>query len=165
MLQTEADYQGDDYSVNLKAVNPWVEGTGVFIASYLQSITKGLSMGVECILQRPTVDIEQSQLAMVARYKEKDSTSTVHIQGLGVMQASYFHRVNEKVEVGAEVQMVASEARREAQCTLGAKFDFHQATIRAQADTTGRVSMFLEEKIFPGFTVNISGDLDHFKVS
>ncbi|KAI8050356.1 mitochondrial import receptor subunit tom40 [Syncephalis plumigaleata] len=163
MFQGELDYQGDDYSVNFKSINPWIEGTGVFIASYLQSVTKRISLGAECITQKPTVDMEQTQMALVARLKEKDSVATVHLQGMGVAQASYYQRVNEKVEIGAELQMAATKSRREAICTVGAKFDFHQATLRAQMDTTGRVSMLLEEKIFPGFTFTISGDLDHMK--
>ncbi|KAI9593800.1 mitochondrial import receptor subunit tom40 [Syncephalis fuscata] len=163
MFQGEMDYQGDDYTMNLKSINPWIEGTGVFVGSYLQSITKQLSLGAECIVQKPTVDMEQTQMALVARLKEKDAVTTVHLQGMGIAQASYYQRVNEKVEVGAELQLAATKARREAICTVGAKFDFHQATLRAQADTTGRISMLLEEKIFPGFTFTVSGDLDHMK--
>jgi mitochondrial import receptor subunit TOM40 len=164
MFQGEIDYQGDDYSLNFKAINPWIEGTGVIVGGYLQSVTERLALGVECIIQRPTIHHEQTQLSLIGRYKEDNSITTVHMQGPASGIASYWHRVNEKVEVGAELQLTATASRREALCTLGAKFDFHQATLRTQADTSGRVSILLEEKLFPGFTFMVAGDLDHMKV-
>jgi len=52
---------------------------------------------------------------------------------------------------------------RESNFTLGAKFDFRQATIRCQGDTSGRVSAVLEEKLAPGLSFLITGEIDHSK--
>ncbi|PLW18210.1 hypothetical protein PCASD_16954, partial [Puccinia coronata f. sp. avenae] len=47
--------------------------------------------------------------------------------------------------------------------TVGLKYDFRQATVRAQADSTGKVSMLLEQRIAPMFTFSVAGELDHAK--
>ena len=57
MLQVEHDYQGTDYSLNAKALNPWpTDLTGIYVGSYLQSFTKNIALGVEGIYQNPAVD-------------------------------------------------------------------------------------------------------------
>ena len=44
MIQLEQDYQGSDYSLNIKALNPSpTDLTGIYIGTYLQSITKNLA--------------------------------------------------------------------------------------------------------------------------
>jgi mitochondrial import receptor subunit TOM40 len=52
---------------------------------------------------------------------------------------------------------------KEAQMTLGAKYDFRASTFRAQVDTTGRLSCLLEKRVAPAVTLTFSGDIDHFK--
>ncbi|ORX97654.1 hypothetical protein K493DRAFT_313989 [Basidiobolus meristosporus CBS 931.73] len=164
MLQLETDYNGDDFNLNVKAVNPSpAEGTGIFVGSYLQSVTKNLSVGLEGLLQKPTPDIEESGLAYVARYAKDNYIATAQFQGMGVIQASYYQKINEKVDFGTEVQILCAQGRREAVCSVGGKFDFRQATFRGQVDTTGKVSAVLEEKMAPGFSFLISGEIDHMK--
>ncbi|CCO31036.1 Mitochondrial import receptor subunit TOM40 AltName: Full=Mitochondrial import site protein ISP42 [Rhizoctonia solani AG-1 IB] len=42
MLQLEQDYQGPDYSLNLKALNPSpIDGTGIYVGSYLHCTWNG----------------------------------------------------------------------------------------------------------------------------
>lgn len=54
MIQLEQDYQGQDYSLNVKAVNPWpADLTGIYIGSYLQSFTKNIALGLETLYQHP----------------------------------------------------------------------------------------------------------------
>ena len=45
----------------------------------------------------------------------------------------------------------------------GGKFDFRAATFRGQIDTTGRVSTVIKQKIAPGFSFIITGDIEHMK--
>ena len=53
MIQLEHDYLGRDYSLNLKALNPSpVDGSGIVIGSYLQSLTPRLALGAELLYQR-----------------------------------------------------------------------------------------------------------------
>jgi len=53
MIQLEQDYQGCDYSANLKALNPLpTDFSGVYIGKYLQSVTNNLAFGVETLYQK-----------------------------------------------------------------------------------------------------------------
>ncbi|CAG8539778.1 12965_t:CDS:2 [Racocetra fulgida] len=95
MLQLEQDYQGSDYSINYKTINPSpVENTGIYILSYIQSVTQKLALGVETVYQKPTPD------------------------KIGTIQASYFQKINEKVEFGTELQILVGRERRDALCTV-----------------------------------------------
>ncbi|CDS14361.1 hypothetical protein LRAMOSA06530 [Lichtheimia ramosa] len=164
MLQMEHEYAGSDYSINLKAMNPNpMEFTGLYVASYLQSVTSKLAIGSEVVLQRPTPDMEETAMSLVGKYTGNDYIATAQFQGLGAIQASYYQRINEKVDFGVEINLLMQGQRREGVATVGGKFDFRQATFRGQIDTTGRVSAVLEEKMAPGFSFLISGDLDHMK--
>ncbi|CAJ0752113.1 17817_t:CDS:2 [Entrophospora sp. SA101] len=160
MLQLEQDYQGSDYSVNCKTINPSpVEQTGIFVMSYFQSVTQKLAMGVETVYQKPTPDIEETSKSLVLKYSGNDYVTTVQWQEVGALQASYYQKINEKVDFGTELQIILAAGRREA----GGKFDFRAATFRGQVDTTGRVSAVIEQKIVPGFSFLVTGDIEHMK--
>ncbi|KAG0000788.1 translocase of outer mitochondrial membrane [Entomortierella chlamydospora] len=164
MLQVEQDYNGQDFNINIKGVNPSpVEGTGIFIGSYLQSVTKNVSLGVEAVHQRPTPDQRETIWSYVAKYTGNDYIATAQYQGFGALQASYYLRYSEKVDFGTEIQLVTAGGRREAIATVGGKFEFRRSTFRGQVDTTGKVSAVLEEKIVPGFSFLVSGEMDHGK--
>jgi mitochondrial import receptor subunit TOM40 len=164
MVQLEADYSGIDNSINFKMANPSpVDKTGVFVASYLQSLTKAICAGFEYAYQHPTADIAESQMSFVGRYTGKDFVVTTNLAQLGIVQASYYHKVSEKYELGAEVQVMSTKERRDAVCTLGGKVNFVQAVFRGQIDTTGRVSAVLEQRLGPSFSVFMTGDIDHMK--
>jgi mitochondrial import receptor subunit TOM40 len=166
MLQVEQEVNGTDYAMTFKTMNPNpLELTGLYMASYLQSVTQQLVVGSEIVLQRPTPDMEETAMSLVGKYTGKDYIATAQFQGVGAIQASYYQRINEKVDFGVELNLMVQGGRREAVATVGGKFDFRQATFRGQIDTTGRVSAVLEEKMAPGFSFLISGDLDHMKVS
>ncbi|RHZ45168.1 hypothetical protein Glove_688g31 [Diversispora epigaea] len=164
MLQLEQDYQGSDYSINYKTINPWpVENTGIFFLSYIQSVTQKLALGVETVYQKPTSDIEECTQSLVAKYTGKDYIATLQWQEAGALQASYYQKLNEKVDFGTELQLIVAAGRREALCTVGGKFDFRAATFRGQVDTSGRASVVVEQKITPAFSFLITGDIEHMK--
>ncbi|KAG2207653.1 hypothetical protein INT46_005064 [Mucor plumbeus] len=164
MLQVEQEVNGSDYSMTFKTMNPNpLELTGLYMASYLQSVSQHLVVGSEIVLQRPTPDMEETAMSLVGKYTGNDYIATAQFQGVGAIQASYYQRINEKVDFGVELNLMVQNGRREAVATVGGKFDFRQATFRGQIDTTGRVSAVLEEKMAPGFSFLISGDLDHMK--
>lgn len=165
MLQIEQDYNGKDFNLNLKGVNPSpTEGTGIFITSYLQSITPNLALGAEAVHQRPTPQSAETTYSYVAKYTGPDYIATATYQGFGALQASYYLRYSEKVDFGTEIQLVTAGGRRDAVATVGGKFEFRRSTFRGQVDTTGKVAAVLEEKIVPGFSFLISGEMDHGKV-
>lgn len=160
----EANYAGPDNTLNVKTLNPSVStGTGILAASYLQSITKNLALGSEVVVQRPSPEMEDSAMSYVVKYATPQSTFVAQLHDKSVLEASYFRKISDTAEFAANLQAVAAPGNRDAICTLGAKFEFKQATMRTQIDTTGRVATFLEERIAPPLTLLLSADLDHFK--
>ena len=167
MIHIEHDYLGQDYSINVKAMNPSPSNfTGVLIGSYLQSITKNLAVGFDTVCQRPTPQAPEISTALHAKLTATDKSwiATAQVQHAGILQATYWQKLSEKVEVAVDLQVLSTPMRRDAIATLGAKYDFRLANFRAQLDSTGKVSAFLEQRFHPAFAFLISGEIDHFKV-
>lgn len=167
MIQGEQDYQGQDFSLNAKAINPSpADLTGVYVGSYLQSFTKNLALGVESVYQRPGPDSFDLSTSYLAKYTSTDKSwiATAQVQS-AVMQATYWQKLSEKVEVAADLQLIAAPTRRDAIATLGAKYDLRSSMFRAQVDSTGKVSALLEQRFTNAFSFLVSGEIDHFKVS
>lgn len=168
MLQMEQDYQGQDYSLNFKAVNPSpTDLTGIYIGSYFQSFTKNLALGFETLYQRQTPDLSELATSYLAKYTgaNKNWIATAQLQPAGILQTTYWQKLSDKVEVAADLQVIAGPQRRDAIATLGAKYDLRMATFRAQLDSTGKVSALLEQRFAPTFAFLVSGEIDHFKVN
>ncbi|KAJ1647902.1 translocase of outer mitochondrial membrane [Coemansia erecta] len=167
MIQLEGEYTGSDYTANIKAINPsMVDGTGIYLANYLQSITPKFSIGSELLYQCPMPKVQETSISFAMRYQPSaDRAWVAQTQGTNILTTSYWRKVSEKCEAGAELQVinVPSQGRREANCSVGVKYDFAMATFRAMADNFGKVQMLLEEKIAPGFSFLLSGELDHLK--
>lgn len=166
MLQTEVEWQGADCTLNVKAINPDVAegGAGIYTVSLLQSVSRHLSLGVETIGQKASArEPLETGYNVAARYAGEGWVAAVNLQQLVALQASYWHRVNERVELGTECQMLLFGPRRDAVATMGAKFDYRQALIRTQLDTAGKVGLVYEERLFPGFSLLLSGELDHVR--
>ncbi|KIM49107.1 hypothetical protein M413DRAFT_438265 [Hebeloma cylindrosporum] len=166
MIQLEHDYHGQDFTVNVKAGNPSPANlTGIFIGSYLQSITKNLAIGFETLYQRPTPQNSEFATSYLAKLTSSDKNwiATGQLQPSGILQATYWQKLSEKVEVAADLQVLSAPTRRDAIATLGAKYDFRAATFRAQIDSTGKVSALLEQRFIPAFAFLVSGEIDHFK--
>jgi mitochondrial import receptor subunit TOM40 len=90
-------------------------------------------------------------------------TATLQAQAAGVLSATYHHRLSDKVDVGADLNVVLNGGRREATATVGAKYDFRMATFRGQVDSTGKTSMLLEQRFAPTFSFLVTGEIDHMK--
>lgn len=167
MLQAEHDYQGRDYSLNFKAVNPSPSNfSGIYIGSYFQSVTKNLAVGFEALYQRQSPELTELATSYLAKYTSaaKDWIATAQVQPSGILQTTYWQKLSDKVEVAADLQVIAAPSRRDAIATLGAKYDLRMSTFRAQLDSTGKVSALLEQKFAPTFSFLVSGEIDHFKV-
>lgn len=168
MINIEHDYLGLDYSLNFKTINPsLVDGTGLFIGSWFQSLTKNLALGVETLLQRGgPMEGQEINTSYIAKYasSNNDWIATAQLQPLGMLHTTYWQKLSEKLEVAADVQLIASSTRRDAVASLGAKWDLRMSTFRAQLDTTGKVSALLEQRFAPSFAFLVAGEIDHFKV-
>ena len=73
---------------------------------------------------------QETALNFVTRPVLDKSILTVNLQQLSAMQASFFHKVSEKVEIGTEWQAVFAGPRKDSLCTASVKLDYKQAQIR-----------------------------------
>ncbi|KAF8654079.1 hypothetical protein AX16_003612 [Volvariella volvacea WC 439] len=166
MIQLEHDYLGQDFSANIKAINPGpTDLTGIYLGNYLQSVTKNLAIGFESLFQRQAPGLSDISTSYLAKWTsdDKNTITTAQIQSPGVIQTTYWQKLSEKVEVAADLHIIATPTRRDAIATLGAKYDLRLSTFRAQLDSTGKVSAYLEQRFTPAFAFLISGEIDHFK--
>ena len=167
MIQIDHDHFGGDYSINVKTINPSPSNsTGIFMGSYLQSITKNLAVGFETLYQRTPSQGSEVSMALHAKLTATDKSwiATAQVQHAGILQATYWQKLSEKVEAAVDLQVLSTPMRRDAIATLGVKYDFRMANFRAQLDSTGKVSALMEQRFHPAFAFLISGEIDHFKV-
>lgn len=109
LMQIDNDYTGKDFSASLKAFNPsFLEGglTGIFVGSYLQSVTPGLALGFEAIWQRQGLNARpETALSYCAKYKGDDWIGTAQLQAQGTFAATYWRKLSERVEAGVDMNL------------------------------------------------------------
>lgn len=167
-VQLEHDFQGIDHSVNIKAINPQpTDATGIYTFNFLQSLTRNFALGLETVWMRQSVDMSEATTGYVAKWTSdaRDAIATLQLQGSGVAQATYWQRLAEKVEAAVDLQCITAGGRREAQATVGAKWDFRMSTFRAQVDSGGRISSLLESRLGQTFAFTVGGEIDHLKTA
>lgn len=178
LLQLDNDYTGDDFSASIKAFNPsFLDGglTGIFVGSYLQSITPSLALGFETIWQRPGMSSRpETALSYCGRYKSSDWIASAQLQAQGVFAASYWRKLSERVEAGVDMNLQFAPSptaalmggpSRDGTTSIGAKYDFRASSFRAQVDSTGKVSCLLEKRIAMPIALTFAGEIDQAKVS
>lgn len=178
LLQIDNDYTGSDFSASLKAFNPsFLEGglTGIFVGSYLQSVTPRLALGFEAIWQRQGLNTRpETALSYCAKYKGDDWIASAQLQAQGVLSATYWKKLSEKVEAGADMNLqfapnaaaaLMGGPSRDGTTSIGAKYDFRASTFRAQVDSAGKVSCLLEKRIAMPISLTFAGEIDQAKQS
>jgi mitochondrial import receptor subunit TOM40 len=183
MMQLEADAATPwGTALNAKAINPDPSDglSGVYALSLLQSLTPRLAAGAELVGQRfpaallarggspaPKGYAFEHGVNAALRYADPAGAwvFAASLQQLAAVHASYYHRAAPGVDLGAELQVLfpPNAARRDANASVSARFDFRQACVRTSVDTLGRVGMVYEERVFPGFSLLLSGELDHVR--
>lgn len=175
MAQFDNEYTGADFTASLKTVNPSIiDGglTGIFIGSYLQSITPSLALGLEGVWQRTAVNQgPETAVSYCARYKGSDWIASAQLQAQGTISTSYWRKLSDKVEAGVDLNLALSGGNpmmggpsKEGVTTVGAKYDFRMSTFRAQIDSTGKLSCLWEKRVAPPVQITFAADMDHFKV-
>ncbi|KAK4554289.1 translocase of outer mitochondrial membrane [Recurvomyces mirabilis] len=176
-ISLEQDYIGSDFTAQLKSINPSIlEGslTGMFIGSYLQSITPRLSVGLEGVWQKPGGDMgPEAALSYAARWKGDDWIASAQLLTQGGLQGSYWRRLTDKVETGVDVNLqfaglsganaMMGGMRKEGTAMLGAKYEFSRSIFRAQVDSQGKIGCLLDKVIAPPVRVTFAGEMDHAK--
>jgi mitochondrial import receptor subunit TOM40 len=178
MAQFDNEYTGKDFTAAIKSMNPSIiDGglTGIFIGSYLQSVTPSLALGLEAVWQRTGLtEGPQTALSYCAKYKGNDWIASAQLQAQGTVSASYWRKLTDKVEAGVDLNLAFAGLsgagmmggnRKEGVTTVGTKYDFRMSTFRAQVDSTGKLSCLLEKRVAPPVQLTFAADVDHFKVS
>ena len=181
MFQLDNDYTGKDFTASLKSINPSIlEGgvTGIFIGSYLQSLTPRLAVGLEAFWSRAGLGTgPDTAVSYCAKYKGDDWIASAQLQAQGVVNTSYWRKLTDKVEAGVDLNLqfapgmggrggglMGGGLRKEGTTTVGAKYAFRASTFRAQVDSSGRLSCLLEKHVAPPVQITFAGELDQFKV-
>lgn len=178
MAHFDNEYTGNDFTASIKAINPSaIDGglTGIFIASYLQSVTPGLALGLEAIWQRAALNQgPETALSYCAKYRGSDWIASAQLQAQGAISTSYWRKLTDKVEVGVDCNlqfaglsgagMMGGPARKEGVTTLGAKYDYRASVFRMQVDSTGKLACLLEKRVAPVVNVTFASEMDHVKV-
>ncbi|KAM0287421.1 hypothetical protein ACHAQH_000371 [Verticillium albo-atrum] len=173
MVQLENEYTGDDFTASLKMLNPSaLDGgiTGIFIGSYLQSVTPKLALGLETVWQRAGLTQGPEMATSYSlRYKSDDWVATAQLQAQGALNTSYWRRISEKVQAGCDLTLSLAPSggmmggiQKEGIATMGAKYDFRMSTFRAQVDSKGKLSCLLEKRIAAPVMMTFAADVDHF---
>ena len=157
-ISLEQEYTGEDFTAQLKSINPSIlnDGlTGVFIGSYMQSVTRRLALGLEGVCTKPGGGMGvETGMSYAARYKAQDWIASAQLLTQGSLQASFWKRLTEKVETGVDLNLQFAGlsgagpmmgARKEGSATLGAKYEFSRSVFRAQVDSHGKVACLLEK--------------------
>ncbi|KAH6715271.1 eukaryotic porin/Tom40 [Leptodontidium sp. 2 PMI_412] len=177
MAQFDNEYTGADFTASVKSLNPSIiDGglTGIFIGSYLQSVTPNLALGLEAIWQRAALNQgPETALSYCAKYKGSDWIASAQLAAGGAISTSYWRKLTDKVEAGVDLNlqfaglsgagMMGGPARNEGVTTVGAKYDFRMSTFRAQVDSTGKLSCLLEKRVAPPVQLTFAAEMDHFK--
>ncbi|EER29032.1 mitochondrial import receptor subunit TOM40 [Coccidioides immitis H538.4] len=176
LIQIDNDYTGSDFSVSIKAFNPsFLEGglTGIYIGSYLQSITPGLALGLEAMWQRAGLNARpETAISYCARYKGSDWIASAQLQAQGAINASYWKKLSDKVEAGVDMNlqfspsgnpMMGGGLRKEGTTTVGAKYEFRASTFRAQIDSSGKLGCLLEKRVAMPISLTFAGEIDQVK--
>ncbi|KIV85169.1 hypothetical protein PV11_00899 [Exophiala sideris] len=177
MIQIDNEYTGDDFSASVKAISPSIlDGglTGIFIGSYLQSLTPRLSVGLEGVWQRAALNSKpETAVSYCARYRGTDWIASAQYLAQGSLGASYWRKLAERVEAGADCQLqfapgmggagMFGNIRREGSTTLGVKYTFGTAVYRAQVDSAGKFGVVLEKRVAAPVTVTFAAEIDQWK--
>ncbi|KAG5362608.1 Mitochondrial import receptor subunit TOM40 [Yarrowia sp. B02] len=173
MIQLEQDLQGADFSINFKSLNPSVLSghvSGVYIGSLLQSLTPKLAVGLEAMYSAQDARIGEAAVSYFGRYVSGDWVASAQLQQMGMVQASFWRKITDKVEAGVEANlallgkinpMMGGTTGPEGTTTIGAKYEFRQSVYRGQIDSTGKVSCLLERRVLPVVSLLFAGEIDH----
>lgn len=178
MAQFEHEYTGNDFTASLKMINPsTLEGglTGIYLGSFLQSVTSKLALGMETVWQRPSLTQgPECAVSYCGRYKSNDWVATAQLQAAtGTLNTSYWRKLSDKVQAGVDMSlglvpspggMMGGGLQKEGVTTVGAKYDFRMSTFRAQADSKGKLSCLLEKRVAPTVMMTFASEIDHTTV-
>lgn len=180
MCQLEHEYSGNDFAIQLKALNPDFTGAnyrGLLIGSLMQSITPKLSLGMETVYNAMDPNgPATAAISLAGRYNAEQWIASAQLQAQGALVGSLYRKVAPNVEVGLETTIQAAQqpvmsenmmptiqTTIEANTVLGAKYEFRQSIYRGQLESNGDISFMLEHRILPTIGLIFNGSINQFK--
>lgn len=124
------DYKGKTYTASLTAANTDpIDNSGVFVAQYLQRVTKNLDLGAELILQYggaiPTGKIAVYSLGW--RYLGDKWQLSGALNPLGSLHLCYFHQSTSPIQFGVELE--SNVRTMESTSTFAYQIDLNKANM------------------------------------
>ncbi|XP_042640741.1 mitochondrial import receptor subunit TOM40B-like isoform X3 [Tyto alba] len=161
--QFDGEYRGDDCTATLTLGNPDLLGESVIlVAHFLQSVTSRLVLGGEMVYHRRPGE-EGAILTLAGKYTALKWVATLNV-GYGGAHASYYHRANEQVQVGVELE--ANTRLQDTTFAFGYQLNLPQANMvfRGLLDSNWSVGGVLEKKLPPlPVTLALGAFLNHWK--
>ncbi|XP_040394755.1 mitochondrial import receptor subunit TOM40B isoform X1 [Cygnus olor] len=126
VFQFDGEYRGDDCTATLTLGNPDLLGESVIlVAHFLQSVTSRLVLGGEMVYHRRPGE-EGAILTLAGKYTAPKWVATLNV-GYGGAHASYYHRANEQVQVGVELE--ANTRLQDTTFAFGYQLNLPQANV------------------------------------
>lgn len=164
MAIVQADYKGTDWFAQFK-----LGSMAQYGFSYLQSITRNLSLGIEFLYmgRPPQPGIPPlSFLTAGLRYStERLALSSSVNLSQGQLKANYVQRVKDNINFGTEMNIMLDPqtGSKESTCALGYEYTTPQGAIRSNLTTDGKVTSVFEKTLSEISSMTISVELDHGK--
>ncbi|XP_036260762.1 mitochondrial import receptor subunit TOM40B isoform X2 [Molothrus ater] len=159
--QFDGEYRGEDCTATLTLGNPdLLGGSVIVVAHFLQSVTARLVLGGELVYHRRPGE-EGAILTLAGKYSAPNWVTTLNV-GYGGAHASYYHRANEQVQVGVELE--ANTRLQESTFSFGYQLTLPgaNAVFRGLLDSNWSVGGVLEKKLPPlPVTLALGAFLNH----
>ncbi|NXE03328.1 TM40L protein, partial [Chaetorhynchus papuensis] len=134
----------------------------IVVAHFLQSLTARLVLGGELVYHRRPGE-EGAILTLAGKYTAPNWVTTLNL-GYGGAHASYYHRANEQVQVGVELE--ANTRLQETTFAFGYQLNLPRANVvfRGLLDSNWSVGGVLEKKLPPlPVTLALGAFLNHWR--
>ncbi|KAH9180557.1 eukaryotic porin-domain-containing protein [Lactarius sanguifluus] len=166
MIQLEHDYSGLDYTLNGKVINPSpLDGSGIYVGSYLQSVTKKLALGIETLYQRAPDQAEVSS-SYLAKLTGSDGKwiATAQFPADRCTPSNLLAQAEREGGGGGRLAghclrpcavMLSPPSVRSMTCAC--RRSGLSWTLRA------KYRQLLEQRFAPSFAFTVAGEIDHFK--
>ncbi|XP_068851209.1 mitochondrial import receptor subunit TOM40B isoform X2 [Aphelocoma coerulescens] len=163
VFQFDGEYRGDDCTATLTLGNPdLLGGSVIVVAHFLQSVTARLVLGGELVYHRRPGE-EGAILTLAGKYAAPNWVTTLNV-GYGGAHASYYHRANEQVQVGVELE--ANTRLQETTFAFGYQLNLPRANVvfRGLLDSNWSMGGVLEKKLPPlPVTLALGAFLNHWR--
>jgi mitochondrial import receptor subunit TOM40 len=163
----EIDYLGNDFIAGLKVENPNVlTGTGNVVLSYMQSLTKSLSGGIEWLYEKPFPTLAAASTNFGLRYAGNNFVVGAVLQHYSNLNLSYHQKISEKVSLCTDLALSSvAKDQIESVATVGALFAHRMALIRMSLSTKFVSAVTWDVQIGDGLIINFCGEIDHLNTT